>query len=183
MSLATPNGGSSWKSINHFSMLPCGWIPNSGLEFFALFITELEKRWFSLCDNMRECLRKHRDDQMDGEGKNDKLIRNLADLARDLSELRHHLQVQFREADRFLNEYRQRHDEHKEYPDIVRMSFKKTFKNLDEIDQTVRDLLEFEFAWVSINESLRSTSIATSAKRLSWVTFIFLPAMFASVRL
>jgi hypothetical protein len=27
-----------------------------------------------------------------------------------------------------------------------------------------------EFAWVSINEAHKSTSIATSMKRLSWVT-------------
>jgi hypothetical protein len=30
--------------------------------------------------------------------------------------------------------------------------------------------LKQEFAWVSINEAHRSTSIATSMKRLSWVT-------------
>ncbi|KAF4947140.1 hypothetical protein FSARC_14045 [Fusarium sarcochroum] len=37
-----------------------------------------------------------------------------------------------------------------------------------------------EFAWVSINEAHKSTSLATSMKRLSWITFIFLPAMFAA---
>ncbi|KAK7229740.1 hypothetical protein V2G26_001910 [Clonostachys chloroleuca] len=44
----------------------------------------------------------------------------------------------------------------------------------------VRDLLQFEFAWVSINKSHKSMSIETSTKRLSWITFIFLPVMFAS---
>jgi hypothetical protein len=57
-----------------------------------------------------------------------------------------------------------------------------------QLDQTVRDLLQFvsiiddkfigadllqEFAWVSINEAHGSTSLATSMKRLSWITVIF----------
>jgi hypothetical protein len=65
--------------------------------------------------------------------------------------------------------------------------FENITKRFDELDQTVRDLLQFachpttlilrpqtnhiqEFAWVSINEAFKSTSTATSAKRLSWVT-------------
>ncbi|KAG8349560.1 hypothetical protein FVEN_g12258 [Fusarium venenatum] len=36
------------------------------------------------------------------------------------------------------------------------------------------------FAWVSIHEAHKSASLGTSMKRLSWITFIFLPAMFAS---
>ncbi|KAH8727040.1 hypothetical protein GQ44DRAFT_704442 [Phaeosphaeriaceae sp. PMI808] len=51
---------------------------------------------------------------------------------------------------------------------------------IGQLDQTMKELLQFEFAWVSINEAHKSTSIATSIKRLSWITFIFLPAMFAS---
>ncbi|PYH87037.1 hypothetical protein BO82DRAFT_349574 [Aspergillus uvarum CBS 121591] len=51
---------------------------------------------------------------------------------------------------------------------------------IDKLEQTVRDLLQIEFAWVSINEAHRSTSLATSMKRLSWITFIFLPLTFAS---
>ncbi|RAK95528.1 uncharacterized protein BO80DRAFT_260808 [Aspergillus ibericus CBS 121593] len=41
---------------------------------------------------------------------------------------------------------------------------------IDKLEQTVRDLLQIEFAWVSINEAHRSTSLATSMKRLSWIT-------------
>ncbi|KIL88327.1 hypothetical protein FAVG1_08406 [Fusarium avenaceum] len=43
-----------------------------------------------------------------------------------------------------------------------------------------RSLRGQEFAWVSVNEAHRSISLATSMKRLSWITFIFLPAMFAA---
>ncbi|KAG7403026.1 Serine/threonine-protein phosphatase 6 regulatory ankyrin repeat subunit C [Fusarium oxysporum f. sp. rapae] len=93
---AISNGESSWKSIAHLSVLPYGWMPDNGIEFFALFIAELERRWSALCDDTKSYLH------------------------------------------------------------------------------------TCEFAWVSINESFKSTSTATSTKRLSWVTFIFLPAMFAS---
>ncbi|PVH91367.1 hypothetical protein DM02DRAFT_664071 [Periconia macrospinosa] len=55
-----------------------------------------------------------------------------------------------------------------------------TSECIKSLEQTQRDLLQVEFAWVSINESHRSTSIATSMRRLSGITFIFLPAMFAS---
>lgn len=62
---------------------------------------------------------------------------------------------------------------------------------IKQLDQTVRDLLQFvsiiiiifnkfigvdlvqEFAWVSINEAHRSANIATSMKRLSWITVRF----------
>ncbi|KAJ5608243.1 hypothetical protein N7537_004862 [Penicillium hordei] len=45
---------------------------------------------------------------------------------------------------------------------------------LDDMERAVRELLQMERAWVSKNE-------AASIKRLTWVTFIFLPLMFTSV--
>ncbi|KAF4769907.1 hypothetical protein HAV15_012068 [Penicillium sp. str.  len=44
---------------------------------------------------------------------------------------------------------------------------------LDGMEQAVRELLQIELAWVSKNE-------AASIKRLSWITFAFLPLIFAS---
>ncbi|RAR13372.1 ankyrin repeat-containing protein [Stemphylium lycopersici] len=49
----------------------------------------------------------------------------------------------------------------------------RVIERLDGLDQAVRDMLQLEFAWVSINETHHSTSIATSMKRLSWVTSLF----------
>jgi hypothetical protein len=39
-----------WKSIDHYSMLPYGWIPNDGIDFFIQFILYLKERWLKLCD-------------------------------------------------------------------------------------------------------------------------------------
>jgi Mg2+ and Co2+ transporter CorA len=48
-----------------------------------------------------------------------------------------------------------------------------TMAVLDDVEKSVRELLQIEFAWVSINE-------AASTKRLSWITVIFVPLMFVS---
>lgn len=40
----------SWKSIEHFSTLPYGWIPKNGVEFIRQFVSILEKKWTQLCD-------------------------------------------------------------------------------------------------------------------------------------
>jgi hypothetical protein len=45
-----------WKSIDHFSMLPYGWIPKDGIEFFMQFILYLKERWLKLCQRAEEHL-------------------------------------------------------------------------------------------------------------------------------
>ncbi|EWZ48991.1 hypothetical protein FOZG_04455 [Fusarium oxysporum Fo47] len=174
---AISNGESSWKSIAHLSVLPYGWMPDNGIEFFALFIAELERRWSALCDDTKSYLHTCRIDQLEKKGKSPELIDRLAGLARNLAEIRNYVQDQFHEARPFFDNYRRRYNESvrasEEGRATVNRCFENTTKKLDALDQT-------EFAWVSINESFKSTSTATSTKRLSWVTFIFLPAMFAS---
>jgi ankyrin repeat protein len=50
MTYSNPNGDRCWKSINHFSMMPYGWIPDDGLDFFKQFLLYLKERWSNLCD-------------------------------------------------------------------------------------------------------------------------------------
>lgn len=45
-----------WKSLDHFSMMPFGWIPDDGVEFFKQFIPYLEERWLRLCDLAKDHL-------------------------------------------------------------------------------------------------------------------------------
>ena len=49
-------GGRSWKSIEHFSTLPFGWIPKDGVDFFSLFIEYLSRRWHLFCISAEERL-------------------------------------------------------------------------------------------------------------------------------
>ncbi len=51
-----PSEGTCWKSIDHFSTLPYGWIPDDGAEFFALFIRKLKENWLELCATAEERL-------------------------------------------------------------------------------------------------------------------------------
>lgn len=56
--LAKPKNGSYWKSIDHFSMLPYGWIPDNSADFFTQFILNLKDRWLRLCSLAEEHLSK-----------------------------------------------------------------------------------------------------------------------------
>lgn len=56
MPLTTSESGPRWKSIYHFSMLPYGWIPGNGVDFFGQFVRNLGGRWLKLCDSADEHL-------------------------------------------------------------------------------------------------------------------------------
>ncbi|GAB1317906.1 hypothetical protein MFIFM68171_08116 [Madurella fahalii] len=53
-------------------------------------------------------------------------------------------------------------------------------KELDMIKTTSRELIELEFNLTSIREAQKSTSTSLSMKRLSWITFIYLPLTFVA---
>ena len=48
------------------------------------------------------------------------------------------------------------------------------------LEAASQDLIQLEFNLTSIAEAQKSTSTNVSMKRLSWITFIFLPLMFIS---
>ncbi|PKX92377.1 ankyrin [Aspergillus novofumigatus IBT 16806] len=57
--------------------------------------------------------------------------------------------------------------------EIIREMDQEVSSGLARIEQSIRELLQIEIAWISISE-------AKSIKRLTWITFIFLPLMLAS---
>ncbi|KAF1936893.1 hypothetical protein EJ02DRAFT_386559, partial [Clathrospora elynae] len=170
--------------MDHFSMLPSGWIPKDGLDFFSHFLQTLKNRWLQVCDLADHHLTDCRLNQLREKGESRELIPRLAQNARTWTELRRTLKGHVITAENFANEYCYRHNGNRIRHDIKHLIphfAAEVGARIDNLDQNVRDILQLEFAWVSINEAHRSTSLATSMKRLSWVTFIFLPAMFASV--
>jgi hypothetical protein len=56
--LASSSGRPCWESIDHFSTLPYGWIPDDGVDFFTQFILYLKERWLKLCDLTEDHLTK-----------------------------------------------------------------------------------------------------------------------------
>lgn len=172
-----------WKSVDHFSLLQGSAIPNDGADLFTQFISELEKTWLELCSSADEHLSDCRLDQLREQGNSSELVYRLAKDAQMWTFLRRRLRGNIQEAKKFATSYCQKYqngDGLEPILEAINQLEQQINPRLDTLDETVRDLLQFEFAWVSITEAHKSTSIATSMKRLSWITFIFLPAMFAS---
>ncbi|KAF2825893.1 hypothetical protein CC86DRAFT_324609 [Ophiobolus disseminans] len=166
-------------SSDHFSNLSNGWLPRDGPDFFAHFLDELGKRWRKVCDLADQHLTDCRLDQPQAKGESRELISRLAQDAQTWADLRRKLKDHVRTAQEFVKIHGHRSD-NQDLNNLIEDLGLTNGRRIDQLEQAVRDLLQLEFAWVSINEAYRSTSLATSMKRLSWVTFIFLPAMFAS---
>ncbi|CAI9631388.1 unnamed protein product [Alternaria burnsii] len=177
------NNESGRRPTDYFSMLPSGNIPKDRLDFFAQFLAHLREVWLQTCDLAEQHLTECRISQLEEKGNNRDLILRLAQNAQTWAKLRKILKEQTRTARKFASDYSFRYNGNQGYDevDMLLSDLMTTIDGrLDGLDQTVRDLLQLEFAWVSVNDAYRSISIATSAKRLSWITFIFLPAMFTA---
>ena len=133
-----------------------------------------------------------RNSQFDAQGRSPELIRQLAKDAQMLAYHHTVLQFQVAKAKDIAKELRSYHQisAQDELQNAVVDFADKVNDRIKQLDQTLRDILQFvspitnwlyfsklfsadpvqEFAWVSINEAHRSTSIATSMKRLSWIT-------------
>jgi tRNA splicing endonuclease len=46
----------AWRPIVYFSVLPYGWIPSDGIDFFGQFILYLRDKWLEVCDKAEEHL-------------------------------------------------------------------------------------------------------------------------------
>jgi hypothetical protein len=51
-----PKDRRCWKSTEHFSTLPYGWIPADGADFFALFVRGLKVKWLDFGVTAQRCL-------------------------------------------------------------------------------------------------------------------------------
>lgn len=171
------------KTIHYFSNLPFGWTPKSDLEFIELFMQTWKDDWIRFCRDERRSLGHLRSYQLAAAGKDDFLIDAIAGNMQKWTELQWVLEDQLNQAREFVSQY-QTFTESRQLSEhmgkIINTFEHDVSSQIDKMEQGIRDLLQVEFAWVSINEAHRSTSLAASMKRLSWITFIFLPLMFAS---
>jgi hypothetical protein len=86
-----------------------------------------------------------RADQLRSEGKNPKLIGYLANDAQKWTQFRSSLQDQVREAQKFAVEYGQRYNENqtsKDMQQVIGEFESRVGDRINELDQTVRDLLQ-----------------------------------------
>ncbi|KUL83782.1 hypothetical protein ZTR_06613 [Talaromyces verruculosus] len=172
-----------WQSVDYYSMLPNGWIPDDGIDFFQQIVLHLEERWISVCDTADGHLKESRLVQLRSEGKNPDLMRQLARDAQKWTELRSILQDHTDTAQKFIVEYSQRYNANRFPKDLQKTvdEFKaKISRRLDQLDQTIRDLLQFEFAWASINESRVSTRLGHNVMLFTYVSILYLPLAFCA---
>ncbi|KAE8371733.1 hypothetical protein BDV26DRAFT_275464 [Aspergillus bertholletiae] len=171
------------KTIHYFSNLPFGWTPRSDLEFIELFMQTWKDDWISFCRDERRNLGHLRSYQLAAGGKDDLLIDAIAGNMQKWTQMQWMLEDQLNQAREFVAQYQTFTESRNlsEYMSKIITAFEHDVSSqIDKMEQGIRDLLQVEFAWVSINEAHRSTSLAASMKRLSWITFIFLPLMFSS---
>ncbi|GIK04498.1 hypothetical protein Aspvir_008581 [Aspergillus viridinutans] len=157
------------KAIHYFSNLPFGWVPKNDLEFIRLFMQTWREDWMNFCRDARSALSRLRSHQLTVRGKDDLLIDAVAENMQQWTRIQGALEEQLSQARHFVSQY-QRYSETRRFSEQMHQT----------INAAERDIQNQEFAWVSINEAHRSTSLATSLKRISWITFVFLPLMFAS---
>ncbi|KAF7161585.1 hypothetical protein CNMCM5623_007120 [Aspergillus felis] len=157
------------KAIHYFSNLQFGWVPKNDLEFIQLFMQTWREDWMDFCQDARSALSRLRSHQLTARGKDDLLIDAVAENMQQWTRIQGALEEQLSQARRFVSQY-QRYSETRRFSEQMHQT----------INAAERDIQNQEFAWVSINEAHRSTSLATSLKRISWITFVFLPLMFAS---
>ncbi|KAI0118811.1 ankyrin repeat-containing domain protein [Nemania sp. FL0031] len=170
-----------WKPIVYFNMLPHGWIPDDDIDFFNQFVVHLKVTWLNLCERVEKGLNKSRLDQLQLEGKSPELMHRLAKEAQKCAELHDILEQQVYEAKEFVTDYCRRYRAH-QTPDLkVLTDFEYTIDNqIGKLDQTIRDLLQIEFAWASITEARISTKLGQNVMLLTYVSIFYLPLGFCA---
>ncbi|KAJ5398345.1 hypothetical protein N7509_006458 [Penicillium cosmopolitanum] len=175
--------GIAWTSKNtteglacgFISMLPRGGVPNNPSEFFRSFLEHLYHRWNKKCNFTNERVEELRHEQVRKRGRSHGLVDELAKNAVERANFRRCLQSHVEGLHEVVKKNSTLERGHKpELRATIDDLNQAMTAKLDHMERAVRELLQIELAWVSTNE-------AASFKRLSWITFIFLPLMFASI--
>ncbi|KAF8544142.1 hypothetical protein BDD12DRAFT_873510 [Trichophaea hybrida] len=177
----------------YISTLSFGWIPDHRLEFFSLFLRNLKQKWCLLFDTAEHHLASTREKLLEKQGMDNKLSHNLLRDAQCWTNLRKPMHAHIGKAEEFIRVYEENDylcDEVWNYTHSLTLSddlkaLKGCTERIDRLDEETKETIQLEFNLVSIHEShisvemaKKSTVMAASMKRLSWITFIFLPLMF-----
>lgn len=173
----------TWVSHDHFCTFQTCSVPESGAQFLLHLIRFIKKKWMEFCDSIDCHLLECRPQVHRANGEDPDLITRLLADANTWSDLRRLLKTQVEEAKAFRKFYIKH-----QYEDYALDGVSRAIDNLyaaidyriDVFDASSRDLIQLEFNLTSIREAKKSTTINRSLKRLTAVTFLFLPLMFTS---
>ncbi|GKZ29163.1 hypothetical protein AbraIFM66950_003323 [Aspergillus brasiliensis] len=160
--------------VFYSSTLSHGQMPENDDEFLQQYIREIFQEWLRICDEIETHVINHCNVD---ETNATILMTDLADDSRFLAITQKALQDHVKAIQKVVDEYR-RVDAYGRccLKDSVRdlNSFKAVINDrLDKQHERVRDLRQMEFARLSVEETV-------FMRRISLITFIFLPLMFAS---
>ncbi|PTB39227.1 hypothetical protein M441DRAFT_70368 [Trichoderma asperellum CBS 433.97] len=175
--------GSPWVSTVYFSTLPNGWMPENDLDLFQQFIFCVKETWLKLCQQLEIRLSSRRLEQLKLKGKSPDMIDSLANDAKNLAELRNTLHNQIQAAENFIKDYCRYYNANKAPKGIqeeLKNEFKLVVDRIGQLDQVIRDLLQIEFAWASINETRISTRLGQNVMLLTYVSIFYLPLGFCA---
>ncbi|OJI99806.1 hypothetical protein ASPVEDRAFT_81397 [Aspergillus versicolor CBS 583.65] len=177
------------RVVTYFSTLDCGWIPESPAELCLNLLVEMNSDWHLVYEQSLQYLNRMRIKVLQQEGRNKRIIRELLRASLDCSRLVSALQLQVHRITSQVEVYRT-HDYLRDslHDDSALGNVSTSTEQLEkdvkmkisELSQLTQDLITLEFSLVSIHEAQLSTSMSVSMKRLSWITFIYLPLTFAA---
>ncbi|KAI5784884.1 hypothetical protein FPQ18DRAFT_309711 [Pyronema domesticum] len=176
-------------------------VPCHGVQFFCQILQRLSFNWKTLLEAAEKTLDGTNDDLLKSKGQSPKNIDALLNDAQQWTQLEKLLSKHQKTMRKYVKLY-------KTYPfllDEVRFVkarvkasplpididsvnieleeamepfYSATPESITKLSQRTAAVIQLEFNLVSIHEAQKSTSMAASMKRLSWVTFIFLPLSF-----
>ncbi|QKD63079.2 uncharacterized protein FOBCDRAFT_234770 [Fusarium oxysporum Fo47] len=191
-SKSSPGPGS--QSADFLSTLQNSKIPDDGAEFLIQFLNAVETRWSRLLrraeKHIRERIRLDKEapslkhyQQSNKTTSSKDFIDELQSDVSNLYQLRDIIEDHVNKARRFVEKYCFPYNEGKGKQlawDTIDQLELRVNTRINRFEQILRDTLQFEFTRMSMAEARRSTALATSMRRLTWMTFIFLPVMLAS---
>ncbi|OJZ81993.1 hypothetical protein ASPFODRAFT_144728, partial [Aspergillus luchuensis CBS 106.47] len=162
------------QPVFYSSTISHGQIPASDDKFLQQYIGELFQEWSLICDEIETHVIVHCNGD---ETSATVLITDLADDSRYLATIQKALQDQVKGIQKAISEYRRvdvYHSLRLQEAEEGLGQLKATITDrLDKQHERVRDLRQMEFARLSVEETV-------FMRRISLITFIFLPLMFAS---
>ncbi|PYH64493.1 ankyrin [Aspergillus vadensis CBS 113365] len=160
--------------VFYSSTLSHGQMPATDDKFLQQYISDLFQEWSLICDGFET----HVTDHCNGdETSATVLVNDLADDSRYLATIQKALQDQIKGIRKVIDGYGRLHAHHIPYlyrsAEELRQLKATITDRLDKQHERVRDLRQMEFARLSVEETV-------FMRRISLITFIFLPLMFAS---
>ncbi|KAE8366569.1 hypothetical protein BDV27DRAFT_155844 [Aspergillus caelatus] len=151
------------------SMLPNGCVPHNPFDLFKQFLDHLHQEWNKSCLRLTDRVEELRRDQVKYKGVSHELIDCLAQASQSRAHLSKCLHSHIEGINDIINTNTSFDLEEKSrLATDMGVIEKRLMSKLSHSEQSLRELLQIELAWVSRNES-------ASVKRLSWLTVSNIP--------